>query len=255
MPLLEVKDVHARVLNTEKQILRGLSLTVDNGEVHAIMGPNGSGKSTFANVLAGRPEYEVMQGGVLLDGENITAMLPEQRALRGLFLAFQYPAEIPGVRPSQFLKASLDAIAEYRGQPKLSVRDFSKLFDSAVKEVAMNPELSKRSLNEGFSGGEKKRNEMLQMKIVQPRLCVMDETDSGLDIDALKMVASVVNGMRGPDRAFIIVTHYQRILEHVTPDFVHILVDGRIVESGTADLAHEVERTGYDQFTKVAAKS
>jgi Fe-S cluster assembly ATP-binding protein len=255
MPLLEVKDLHARVLNTDKDILTGLSLTVNAGEVHAIMGPNGSGKSTFANVLAGRPDYQVTRGEILLDGANIGKLFPEERAVRGLFLAFQYPAEIPGVRPWQFLKASLDAIATYRGQPKMSVREFTKVFEQAVKEVGINPELSKRSLNEGFSGGEKKRNEMLQMEILKPKLCVMDETDSGLDIDALKTVSSIVNAMRSPDRAFVIVTHYQRILEHVTPDFVHILVGGRIVRSGTAELAREVEKTGYEEFMKVAARA
>jgi Fe-S cluster assembly ATP-binding protein len=252
MPLLEVRDLHARVLNTQTEILKGLSLTLNAGEVHALMGPNGSGKSTFANVLAGRPDYEITQGQVLLDGEDIGGLFPEQRAIRGLFLAFQYPAEIPGVRPWQFLKASLDAIATHRGQPKLSVREFSKVFDAAVEAVGINPELSKRSLNEGFSGGEKKRNEMLQMEVLQPRLCVMDETDSGLDIDALKTVAGVVNAMRDPKRAFLIVTHYQRILEHVTPDFVHILVGGRIVQSGGADLAREVEQTGYEDLVKSA---
>jgi Fe-S cluster assembly ATP-binding protein len=250
MPLLEVRDLHARVLNTQVEILKGLSLTVNAGEVHAIMGPNGSGKSTFANVLAGRPDYEVTRGQVLLDGEDIGGLLPEDRAVRGLFLAFQYPAEIPGVRPWQFLKASLDAIATYRGQPKMSVREFTKVFDNAVKVVGINPELSTRSLNEGFSGGEKKRNEMLQMEVLQPRLCVMDETDSGLDIDALKTVAGVVNAMRDPKRAFVIVTHYQRILEHVTPDVVHILVGGRIVQSGGAELAREVEQTGYEDLVK-----
>jgi Fe-S cluster assembly ATP-binding protein len=252
MPLLEVRDLHARVVNTQTEILKGLSLKLNAGEVHALMGPNGSGKSTFANVLAGRPDYEITQGQVLLDGEDIGGLFPEQRAVRGLFLAFQYPAEIPGVRPWQFLKASLDAIATYRGQPKMSVREFSKMFDAAVEAVDINPELSKRSMNEGFSGGEKKRNEMLQMEVLQPRLCVMDETDSGLDIDALKTVAGVVNAMRDPKRAFLIVTHYQRILEHVTPDFVHILVDGRIVQSGGADLAREVEQTGYEDLVRSA---
>ncbi|MBM3959784.1 MAG: Fe-S cluster assembly ATPase SufC [SAR202 cluster bacterium] len=253
MPLLEVKDIHARVVNADKSILQGLSLSINPGEVHAIMGPNGSGKSTLANVLAGRPDYELTSGEIRLAGEDISALLPEERAVRGLFLAFQYPAEIPGVRPWQFLKASVDAIAEYRGEKKLGVREFTKVFEQAVKEVAINPELSKRSLNEGFSGGEKKRNEMLQMKILQPRLCVMDETDSGLDIDALKTVAAIVNGMRSPERSFLIVTHYQRILEHVTPDFVHILVGGRIVKSGNSQLARELEKTGYERFIKVAA--
>ncbi len=253
MPLLEVKDLHARI--ADKEILRGLSLKVNKGEVHAIMGPNGSGKSTFANVLAGRPDYAVTQGQVMLDGADITALLPEDRAVRGLFLAFQYPAEVPGVRPWQFLKASSDAVQTYRRQAKLSVRDFTKVFDGAVKETGINSELVKRSLNEGFSGGEKKRNEMLQMKVLQPKLCVMDETDSGLDIDALKMVASVVNGMRTAERAFIIVTHYSRILNYIQPDYVHVLVDGRIVQSAGADLAHEIERSGYEKFLKAGART
>jgi Fe-S cluster assembly ATP-binding protein len=253
MPLLEVKNLYARVVNTDRDILRGVNLTVNVGEVHAIMGPNGSGKSTLANVLAGRPDYAVTQGEVLLDSKSIIGMFPEDRALRGMFLAFQYPAEIPGVRPWQFLKAALDARAEFRGEQKMAVRAFTKLYDEAVKEIGIKPELMQRSLNEGFSGGEKKRNEVLQLKVLRPRLAIMDETDSGLDVDALRAVAAGINSMRGPDRAFIVVTHYQRILSHVTPDFVHILAGGRIVESGDADLAHEVERTGYEKFTKASA--
>ena len=255
MPLLEVKNLHARVAGADTDILRGLNLTVNLGDVHAIMGPNGSGKSTFANVLAGRPDYTVTQGQILLNGEEMSGMTPEARALRGVFLAFQYPAEIPGVRPWQFMKAAVDARADFLGEPKMGVREFSKLFEAMVLESGINAELTKRSLNEGFSGGEKKRNEVLQLKVLRPKLAVMDETDSGLDVDALRTVAQAIESMRGPERAFIIVTHYQRILSHVTPDFVHILVGGRIVESGTASLAHEVEKTGYEKYVKAVARS
>ena len=253
MPLLEVKNLHARVTGADKDILRGINLTVNTGEVHAIMGPNGSGKSTFANVLAGRPDYQVTGGEIIFDGKDLVGTPPEDRALRGMFLAFQYPAEIPGVRPWQFLKAALDARAQFEGQPKLSVRDFSKLYEETVKDTGIKPDLMQRSLNEGFSGGEKKRNEVLQLKVLKPRLAIMDETDSGLDVDALKAVSAGINSMRSPDRSFVIVTHYQRILQYVTPDRVHILVAGRIVQSGGADLAHEVERAGYEKFSKTEA--
>jgi len=250
--MLQVTDLHASVVDANEEILKGLSLSIGAGEVHAIMGPNGSGKSTFANVLLGRPDYVVNSGSVTFDDENILEMFPEQRALRGLFLAFQYPAEIPGVRPWQFLKAALDARREYAGEKPLSVRDFSKLFDDKVKAVGIDPDLVKRSLNEGFSGGEKKRNEMLQLEMLEPRLAILDETDSGLDVDALRIVAEGVNNLRSPDRSFLIVTHYQRLLNYIKPDVVHILVDGRIVESGGPDLAMSVENHGYEQYIKAA---
>ena len=252
--MLQVTDLHASVIGAgDSEILKGLSLTIKAGEVHAIMGPNGSGKSTLANVLMGRPDYVVNSGTVEFDGENILEMLPEQRALRGMFLAFQYPSEIPGVRPWQFLKAAIDARRNFAGEDPMSVRDFSRLFDDKVKAVGIDPDLVKRSLNEGFSGGEKKRNEMLQLEMLEPRLAILDETDSGLDVDALRIVAEGVNNLRSPDRAFLIVTHYQRLLNYVEPDRVHILVDGRIVETGGPELAMEVENAGYEQFIKAAA--
>lgn len=248
--MLEVRDLHASVADTGTEILKGLDLTVNAGEVHAIMGPNGSGKSTFANVLMGRIDYKVTQGDVLLDGESLLGLTTDQRARRGMFLAFQYPAEVPGVRPWQFLKAAVDSIRVHQGQKSLSVRAFSKLFDEKVADVGIDPDLVKRSLNEGFSGGEKKRNEMLQLAVLQPRLAVLDETDSGLDVDALRTVARGVNALRDPERAFIIVTHYQRLLNHITPDIVHILVDGRIVRTGGPDLALEIESAGYEHIVR-----
>ena len=252
--MLQVTGLHASVIGAgDSEILKGLSLTIKAGEVHAIMGPNGSGKSTLANVLMGRPDYVVNSGTVEFDGENILEMLPEQRALRGMFLAFQYPSEIPGVRPWQFLKAAIDARRNFAGEDPMSVRDFSRLFDDKVKAVGIDPDLVKRSLNEGFSGGEKKRNEMLQLEMLEPRLAILDETDSGLDVDALRIVAEGVNNLRSPDRAFLIVTHYQRLLNYVEPDRVHILVDGRIVETGGPELAMEVENAGYEQYIKAAA--
>ncbi len=247
--MLDVKNLHAAIVAGGPKIIKGLDLRVNPGEVHAIMGPNGSGKSTLANVLAGRIDYQVTDGDIVLDGESLIDVPVSDRALRGMFLAFQYPAEVPGVRPWQFLKAAKDALADYRGEKKLSVRAFSKLFDQSAERVKIDPDLIKRSLNEGFSGGEKKRHEMLQLMVLEPRLAILDETDSGLDVDALRVVAEGVNQMRSPDRAFIIVTHYQRILNHITPDFVHVLVDGRIVRSGGPELAREVERNGYRTFT------
>ena len=247
--MLEVTNLHAQVVDVEDgEILKGLNLTVKTGEVHAIMGPNGSGKSTFANVLAGRPDYEVTDGEIMFDGESILEMAPDERAHKGLFLAFQYPAEIPGVRPWQFMKAALDAKYEANGEKKLSVREFSNLFDSKVEEVKINPELMKRSLNEGFSGGEKKRNEMLQLAILEPKLAVLDETDSGLDVDAMRVVADAVNELRSPDRSFILVTHYNRLLNHIRPDVVHVLANGQLIETGGPELAEEVEREGYRRF-------
>ncbi len=252
--MLEVTNLHARVVDVEDgEILKGLNLKIEPGKVHAIMGPNGSGKSTFANVLAGRPDYEVTDGDILFEGESILETPPDERAHMGMFLAFQYPAEIPGVRPWQFMKAALDAKHEANGEKKLSVRDFSKLFDSKVEEVKIKPDLMKRSLNEGFSGGEKKRNEMLQLAILEPKLAVLDETDSGLDVDAMRIVADAVNALRSPDRSFILVTHYNRLLHHIKPDVVHVLADGQLVETGGPELAEEVESEGYKRFLEAHA--
>ncbi|MDP7088960.1 uncharacterized protein METZ01_LOCUS129747 [marine metagenome] len=251
--MLEIKNLHASVLDIENsEILKGVDLKVNTGEVHAIMGPNGSGKSTLANVLMGRPDYKVTDGDILVEGESIAELRPDQRAHLGLFLAFQYPAEIPGVRPWQFLKAAHDAKAEALGEEKMSVRNFTKLFDEKVQAVGINPDLVKRSLNEGFSGGEKKRNEMLQLEVLQPSMAILDETDSGLDVDALRIVAEGVNSMRSPERSFIVVTHYQRLLNYITPDIVHILVDGKIVQTGGPELALVVEKDGYREYLPAA---
>ena len=251
--MLEIKNLHASVLDIENsEILKGVDLKVNKGEVHAIMGPNGSGKSTLANVLMGRPDYQVTDGDILVEGESIAELRPDQRAHLGLFLAFQYPAEIPGVRPWQFLKAAHDAKAEALGEEKMSVRNFTKLFDEKVQAVGINPDLVKRSLNEGFSGGEKKRNEMLQLEVLQPSMAILDETDSGLDVDALRIVAEGVNSMRSPERSFIVVTHYQRLLNYITPDIVHILVDGKIVQTGGPELALVVEKAGYREYLPAA---
>ena len=251
--MLEIQNLHASVLGIENsEILKGVDLKVNKGEVHAIMGPNGSGKSTLANVLMGRPDYEVTDGDILVDGESIAELRPDQRAHLGLFLAFQYPAEIPGVRPWQFLKAAHDAKAEALGEEKMSVRNFTKLFDEKVEAVGINPDLVKRSLNEGFSGGEKKRNEMLQLEVLQPSMAILDETDSGLDVDALRIVAEGVNSMRSPERSFIVVTHYQRLLNYITPDIVHILVDGKIAQTGGPELALVVEKDGYREYLPAA---
>ena len=247
--LLEVKGLHVSVGETE--ILGGIDLTVKTGEVHAIMGPNGSGKSTLTNVLAGRPEYTVTEGQVLFEGKNLLGlppegMDPETRAREGMFLAFQYPVELAGVRTWQFLKAAVDATREYRGLPELKIREFDRLLEEKLELVEIAPELVKRSVNEGFSGGEKKRNEILQMLLLDPKLAMLDETDSGLDIDALRIVANGVNQFKGPSKAIVLVTHYQRILNYITPDFVHVLVDGRIVRSGGKELAEQLEERGYD---------
>ncbi len=251
--MLEIKNLHASVLDIENsEILKGVDLKVNTGGVHAIMGPNGSGKSTLANVLMGRPDYKVTDGDILVEGESIAELRPDQRAHLGLFLAFQYPAEIPGVRPWQFLKAAHDAKAEALGEEKMSVRNFTKLFDEKVQAVGINPDLVKRSLNEGFSGGEKKRNEMLQLEVLQPSMAILDETDSGLDVDALRIVAEGVNSMRSPERSFIVVTHYQRLLNYITPDIVHILVDGKIVQTGGPELALVVEKDGYREYLPAA---
>jgi Fe-S cluster assembly ATP-binding protein len=246
--MLEIRNLHARVGDTD--ILRGVDLTVRRGELHAIMGPNGSGKSTLAHVLAGRPGYEVTDGEVLYDGRDLLALSPEERAREGVFLAFQYPVEIPGVSNVYFLKAALNAIRKHRGEGELDAIEFLALVKERSKIVQIDEELVKRSVNEGFSGGEKKRNEIFQMAILEPSLAVLDETDSGLDIDALRIVAGGVNRLRGPERAMVVVTHYQRLLNYIVPDFVHVLVDGRIVRSGGKEMAHELEEKGYSWLEK-----
>lgn len=243
-PLLQVRDLHVSIDNNE--ILRGLDLAVDLGEVHAIMGPNGSGKSTLANVLAGRPGYSVAKGDVLYQGRNLLKMPPDERARAGVFLAFQYPVELPGIRNREFLRAALDALRGSRGLPKLAVREFNKLLDARAKEVGFDPDLMKRSVNEGFSGGEKKRNEILQMALLDPRLAILDETDSGLDIDALRVVAGGVNQLATRNNAIVLVTHYQRLLNYIVPDYVHVMGAGRIIKTGGRGLALELETRGYD---------
>ena len=249
--LLEVRDLRVAVGDTE--ILKGIDLTVNTGEVHAIMGPNGSGKSTFAGVLAGRPEFAIVSGEVLYRGRDLLALLPEQRAREGVFLAFQYPVELAGVRTWQFLKASVDAVRQHRGLKELSIREFDRLLDEKREMVQIATDMVKRSVNEGYSGGEKKRNEVLQMAMLDPTLAVLDETDSGLDIDALRIVASGVNSFRSPSKSIILVTHYQRILNYISPDRVHVLMDGRIVRSGGRELALELEEKGYDWIKESVA--
>jgi Fe-S cluster assembly ATP-binding protein len=241
--MLEIRNLHARV--EEKPILRGIELTVKAGEVHAIMGPNGSGKSTLAGVLAGRGDYEVTSGEVRYKGLDLLELDPEERAREGLFLAFQYPVEIPGVNNSYFLKAALNAVRKHRGLSELDAMEFLALVKEKARLLDIDAAMLNRSVNEGFSGGEKKRNEIFQMAILEPTLCVLDETDSGLDIDALKIVANGVNALRSPERATVVVTHYQRLLNYIVPDFVHVLSDGRIVKSGGKELALELEEKGY----------
>jgi len=244
--MLEVKNLHVTV--DGKQILKGLDLTVNKGEVHAIMGPNGSGKSTLAYVMAGKPSYEATEGQILLDGEDVLAMPPDERAAKGLFLAFQYPLEIPGVATMTFLRTALNAQRKKRGEAELSTPEFLKLVREAAGKLEIDTDMLRRGVNVGFSGGEKKRNEILQMALLQPRLCVLDETDSGLDIDALKIVSDGVNRLRSPDRAIVVITHYQRLLDHIVPDVVHVLSAGRIVKTGGKELALELEASGYAQF-------
>jgi Fe-S cluster assembly ATP-binding protein len=242
-PLLEIINLHASV--DGREILKGLSLTVNPGEVHAIMGPNGSGKSTLAQILAGREDYEVTAGEVRFLGQDLFELSPEERAREGLFLAFQYPVEIAGVSNTYFLKAAYNAIRKHRGEPEADAVSFMKLVRERMRLVDMDEALLKRPVNEGFSGGEKKRNEIFHMAVLEPRLAILDETDSGLDIDALKEVAHGVNALRGPDRAFVVITHYQRLLNYIVPDFVHVLVDGRIERSGGKELAEHLEARGY----------
>ena len=241
--MLEIKNLHAKVADSE--ILRGIGLTVKAGEVHAIMGPNGSGKSTLAHVLSGRENYQVTAGEVTFQGRDLLQMIPEERAREGIFLAFQYPVEIPGVSSSYFLKAALNAVRKHRGLPELDAMDFLALIKEKMKVVEMDQGLLNRSINEGFSGGEKKRNEIFQMAVLDPKLAILDETDSGLDIDALRIVANGVNALRSAERAMIVITHYQRLLGYIIPDYVHVLFDGRIVKSGDKRLALELEEKGY----------
>ncbi len=250
--MLEIRDLHARI--GDREILKGIHLKVNAGEVHSIMGPNGSGKSTLAQVLAGRESYTVTSGEVLYDGRDLLAMSPEERAREGVFLAFQYPVEIAGVSTSYFLKTAVNAIRRHRDQPPLDAMEFLRLVKDRARLVEMDEQFLGRAVNEGFSGGEKKRNEVLQMAVLEPRLAVLDETDSGLDIDALKVVANGVNALRGPNRAFVVVTHYQRLLNYIVPDYVHVLVDGRIVKSGGKELAMELEQSGYAGVESPAAR-
>jgi Fe-S cluster assembly ATP-binding protein len=243
MSMLEIRNLHARIENHE--ILKGLSLTVNAGEIHSIMGPNGSGKSTLAQVLARRENYVVTEGQVLLDGKDLLAMKPEDAACEGVFMAFQYPIEIAGISNVYFLRAALNAIRKYHGQKELDAMDFIPFYKEKMKLLEVDESFMTRSVNEGFSGGEKKRNEILQMALLEPKLAILDETDSGLDIDAMRIVANGVNAMRSPDRAIIVITHYQRLLDYIVPDFVHVLVDGRIVKSGGKELALTLEEQGY----------
>jgi Fe-S cluster assembly ATP-binding protein len=253
MSLLEIKNLHASVAGHE--ILKGINLSINAGEVHSIMGPNGSGKSTLAQVLSRREAYRVMAGEILFNGKDLLAMKPEEAACEGVFMAFQYPVEIPGISNAYFLRSALNAIRKYNGMDEIDAMDFLPLFREKLKLLDMDEKLMNRSVNEGFSGGEKKRNEILQMAILEPKLAILDETDSGLDIDALRIVAKGVNAMRSLDRAMLVVTHYQRLLNHIVPDFVHVLVDGRIVRSGGPELALELEAKGYGSLEAEAQQT
>ncbi len=246
---LKIIDLHVEV--NGKEILKGVNLEIKKGEIHALMGPNGSGKSTLASTLMGHPNYKVTKGEIWLDGQNITELSPDERAKLGLFLAFQYPSEVPGVTVANFLRLALNAV---RGE-EIPVLEFYKLLNNKMKELKMDPDFAKRYLNDGFSGGEKKRNEILQMSLLQPKYAILDETDSGLDIDALKIVAEGVNRLVGPNMGVLIITHYQRILHYIQPDYVHVLYDGRIIQSGGKELAEKLEETGYDSIISEAAKS
>ena len=249
--MIEIKDLHVEI--DGKEILKGLSLEIEPGKVHAIMGPNGSGKSTLSYVLAGREEYEVTKGQILFNGEDLLEMEPEERAAAGLFLAFQYPVEIPGVQMNTFLRTSLNSIRKARGEDEMDALEFLKLMKAKGKELGVSDEMMKRAVNQGFSGGEKKRNEILQMAVLDPKFCVLDETDSGLDIDALKVVSDGVNALRDKDRSFLVITHYQRLLEYIVPDYVHVLANGKIVKSGGPELATQLEEKGYAEFLEEAA--
>lgn len=251
--MLEIKDLHAKIADTDTEIIKGLNLTVKAGEVAAIMGPNGSGKSTLSYILAGRDDYEVTSGDILFNGESILEMDPSERAAAGLFLAFQYPMEIPGVGTMQFLKVAMNEQRKARGEEELKTPDFIKLVKEAAGDLEISMDMLKRPLNVGFSGGEKKRAEILQMKLLAPSLCVLDETDSGLDIDALKIVSDGVNSLRSPDRATIVITHYQRLLDYIVPDSVHVLSKGKIVKTGDKELAKELEANGYTDIIAEAA--
>ncbi|MFA5950743.1 MAG: Fe-S cluster assembly ATPase SufC [Hyphomicrobium sp.] len=251
--MLEIKNLHVKLTEEDKAILKGLSLTVPKGEVHAIMGPNGSGKSTLAHVLAGRDGYDVTDGLMSWNGESLLGMEPEERAAKGVFLAFQYPMEIPGVAGLTFLRTATNAVRKKRGQPELSTPEFMKVVRDKASKLNIDIEMLKRPVNVGFSGGEKKRAEILQMAMLEPTLCVLDETDSGLDIDAMKIVSEGVNALRSPDRAMLVITHYQRLLDYIVPDRVHVLADGRIQASGGKELALELERSGYAEYKGKAA--
>ncbi len=254
--MIKIKDLHASIKTDDgekKEIIKGLNLSIKAGEVHAIMGPNGAGKSTLSYVLAGREGYEVTSGSVEMDGQDLLELTPEERAAAGLFLAFQYPVEIPGVNMSTFLKASINAIRKQRGEEELDALGMLKLIKAKTKALGISDDMMKRAVNVGFSGGEKKRNEVLQMAMLEPKFCVLDETDSGLDIDALKVVAEGVNKLRSPGRSFLVITHYQRLLDYIKPDVVHVLADGKIVKTGGAELALELEEKGYAEFSGEAA--
>jgi len=251
--MLEIKNLHVKIAEDDAEILNGIDLILPKGEVHAIMGPNGSGKSTLAYVLAGKDDYEITEGSILWNGEDITEMDPDERAAAGVFLAFQYPIEIPGVATMTFLRTAMNAVRKARGEDELSTPDFMRIVKEKAKELGIADDKLKRPLNVGFSGGEKKRQEILQMSLLEPSLCVLDETDSGLDIDALKIVADGVNKLRGSDRAMLVITHYQRLLNYIVPDKVHVLSHGRIVRSGGKELALELEESGYAEFDEAAA--
>jgi len=254
MALLEIENLHVGVEDEEDlRILKGVDLTVDTGELHALMGPNGSGKSTLASVLAGREEYEVLEGSIRYDGDDLLELEPEERAEEGIFLAFQYPVELPGVSMTNFLKEAVNSVREARGQDELSSADFLKLMRERADMMGLDADLTKRSVNEGFSGGEKKRNEIFQLAMLEPRLAILDETDSGLDIDALKNVADGVNTLRSDDRGFLVITHYERILDYIVPDHVHVMIDGKIVRSGDKELAKALEDRGYEWIREAAA--
>jgi Fe-S cluster assembly ATP-binding protein len=251
--MLEIKNLQVKIADEEREILKGLSLTLPKGEVHAIMGPNGSGKSTLAYVLAGREDYEVTDGDIRWNGESLLEMEPEERAAKGVFLAFQYPMEIPGVAGLTFLRTAANELRKARGQVELSTPEFLKFVKAKASRLNIDMEMLKRPVNVGFSGGEKKRSEILQMEVLEPTLCVLDETDSGLDIDALRIVADGVNAMRAKDRSMLVITHYQRLLDYIVPDKVHVMVDGRIQRSGGPELAHALETSGYAEYQGKAA--